>query len=200
KTGLVLVCELDGVWISGKVMFRFAASTVPVDALLGAVVGQPAWLATVRPPLAAFGTRKAAVKVAKSPVSVSVVAPVIAAAQLTVPLLVGPLMQFSPVLASRSNWPTLTLNAPRNPDREVLRVPSALLVTNTAPGGFAGSPLPVRSISNMRDSEVRPKLVLLTRAKFGNGVESPTNGATLDACAVICTLALGLLAKGLRFG
>src|SRR5215475_1874558 len=104
NTGLVLVRTLDGVWISGKVMFRFAASTVPVNALPGAVVGQPAALATVRPPLAALGTRKAPVRVAKSPLSVSVVPPVIAFAQLTLPLLVGPLMQFSPVLASRSFW------------------------------------------------------------------------------------------------
>src|SRR5215471_949733 len=121
-------------------------------------------------------------------------------AQFTLPLLVGPLMQFSPVLASRSFWLTLTPNAPRKPDVEVLREPSALLVTKTAPGAFAGKPLPVRSISNVRDSENRPKLVRLTNAKFGSGVESPTKGATLDACAVICTLALGLVPRGLRPG
>src|ERR1700730_4352121 len=201
KTGSVLVRTVGGVCISGKVMFRFVASTVPFNALVGAVAVQLAALPTARPPLAALGTRKAPVKVAKSPVSVKLVLPVIAAAQFTLPLLLGPLMQFNPVLASRSFWLTLTPNAPRKPDLDVLRVPLALFVTKTAPGGFAGRPLPVRSISSVRDSENRPKLVRLTKAKFGSGVVSATNGATpVVACAVICSLALGLVPSALSPG
>src|SRR5215471_5738321 len=103
-------------------------------------------------------------------------------AQFTLPLLVGPLMQFSPVLASRSFWLTLTPNAPRKPDVEVLREPSALLVTKTAPGAFAGKPLPVRSKSHVRNIVIGPKRVQLRNGKFGSGVESLTKGAMLDAC------------------
>src|SRR5258708_4845446 len=197
KTGSLLVRTVGGVWISGKVIFRFAKSIVPFNALLGAVAVQLAALATARPPLAALGTRKALVKVAKSPVNVRVVLPVIAGAQFTLPLLVGPLMQFNPVLASRSFWLTLIPNAPRKPDLDVLRVPLALFVTNTAPGGFAGRPLPVRSISSVRDNENRPKLVRLTNAKFGSGEVSATPAPPPDACAVICSLALGLVPKAL---
>src|SRR5712671_427106 len=200
KTGSLLVRTVGGVWISGKVMFRFVASTVPFNALVGAVAVQLAALATARPPLAALGTRKAPVNVAKSPVSVKVVLPVIAVAQFTLPLLLGPLMQFRAVRASRSFWLTLTPNAPRKPDLDVARVPFALFVTNTAPGGFAGRPLPVKSISSVRDNENRPKLVRLTNAKFANGAVSPTNGATLVACALICSLALGLVPRALNPG